>query len=168
MILTQLKRLAQLLMLLALQVLILNHMTFWGMGTPLLGVLLLVYMPMGTPRVAILLWAFALGLANDVFANTPGMGSAAMTLAAMLQPALLDMQAPKDAPDNLQPTYRTMGVWSHARYIFTLFLVHHTAYFALETFSTAHATQAALHLATSLGTSLLLVYSLETLRNSRQ
>lgn len=165
MIQTQLKRLAQMLLLLALQVLILNHMTFWGMGTPMIGTLLLVYMPMGTSRSATLIWGFCMGLATDIFSNTPGLGSASMTMAAMFQPTLLNMQAPKDAQESLIPTYLSMGIWNHVRYIFTLFLVHHTVYFLLETFSTAHIVLAGQHLLSSLATSLLLAYSLETLRN---
>ena len=150
------------LLLLALQVLVLNHMSFWGMGTPMIGVLLLAYMPMNTSRSAAMLWAFAMGLATDVFSNTPGMGSAAMTLTAMLRPTLLNMQAPKDAPEDLLPTYRTMGV----RYVLTLFLVHHTTYFMLETFSVTHIALAGLHLLASLATSLLLAFTLEAIRNS--
>ncbi len=141
------------LLLLALQVLVLNHMSFWGMGTPMIGVLLLAYMPMNTSRSAAMLWAFAMGLATDVFSNTPGMGSAAM-------------QAPKDAPEDLLPTYRTMGVWNHVRYVLTLFLVHHTTYFMLETFSVTHIALAGLHLLASLATSLLLAFTLEAIRNS--
>lgn len=167
MILTQLRRLAQAVLLLALQVLVLNHMSFWGMGTPMIGVLLLAYMPMNTSRTAAMLWGFALGLATDVFSNTPGMGSASMTLAAMLQPTLLDMQAPKDAPDDLLPTYHSMGTWNHVRYLFTLFLVHHTTYFLLESFSLSHLSMAGLHLLTSLATSLLLAFALEAIRNPR-
>ena len=165
MILTLLKRLAQMTLLAALQVLVLNHMSLWGMGTPMIGVLLLVYMPMDTSRTAAMLWGFAMGLATDIFSNTPGMGSAAMTMAAMLRPALLDMQAPKDAPEDLVPTYHSMGTWGHVRYILTLLLVHHATYFLLESFSLQHLGMAGLHLLASLATSLLVALSLETLRS---
>ncbi|MDD5971637.1 MAG: rod shape-determining protein MreD [Paraprevotella sp.] len=168
MILTQLKRLTQLLLLLALQTLILNHMSLWGMGTPMVGVLLLVYLPMDTSRTAAMLWGFSLGLLTDIFSNTPGMGSAAMTLAAMLRPSILDMQAPKDAPEDLLPTYQSMGIWNHIRYIFILFLVHHTCYFMLESFSVSHIRLAFIHLLASMATSLLVALSLETLRSTKR
>lgn len=168
MIPTLLKRLAQLFLLLALQVLILNHMSLWGTGTPMIGVLLLVYMPMNTSRTAAMLWGFSLGLLTDIFSNTPGMGSAAMTLAAMLRPSILDMQAPKDAPEDLLPTYHSMGIWSHVRYVFSLFLVHHTCYFMLESFSITHIQLACIHLLASMGTSLLLAFSLETVRDTKK
>lgn len=166
MVLSQLKRLAQMLMLLALQVLVLNHMSFWGMGTPMIGVLLLAYMPMNTSRTCAMLWGFAMGLLTDIFAGTPGMGSAAMTLTAVVRPALLDMQAPKDAVEDLVPTYHSMGTWSHVRYVFTLFLVHHATYFLLECFSVSHIELAGMHLLASLATSLLLAFPLETIRSS--
>ncbi|MGN0234029.1 MAG: rod shape-determining protein MreD [Bacteroidaceae bacterium] len=168
MIPTILKRLAQLLLLLALQALILNHMNLWGIGTPMIGVLLLVYLPMNTSRTAAILWGFSIGLLTDIFSNTPGMGSAAMTLTAMLRPSILDMQAPKDAPEDLIPTYHSMGTWNHVRYIFTLFLVHHTCYFMLESFSISHIRLAGIHLLASMGTSLLFAFSLETLRNTKK
>ena len=134
----------------------------------MVGVLLLVYLPMDTSRTAAMLWGFSLGLLTDIFSNTPGMGSAAMTLAAMLRPSILDMQAPKDAPEDLLPTYQSMGIWNHIRYIFILFLVHHTCYFMLESFSVSHIRLAFIHLLASMATSLLVALSLETLRSTKR
>lgn len=168
MILTLLKRAFQMLTLLALQILILNHVSFWGIGTPMIGVLLLAYLPMNTSHTATMIWGFLMGLITDIFANTPGMGSAAMTLTALLHSFLLHLQAPKDAPENMVPTYHTMGTWNHIRFVFTLFLTHHFIYFVLESFSCDHVIQTAIHFLASLLTSLSLAYALETLRTSHK
>lgn len=56
MINTLLKRLLNMLLLLAFQVLILNHVQISGYGTPLVFACMILYMPMGSVRTGILLW----------------------------------------------------------------------------------------------------------------
>ena len=58
------------LLLVAFQVLVLNHLQLFGYGTPLIFVVLLLYMPMGTTKAGILLWGFCTGLLVDIFTNT--------------------------------------------------------------------------------------------------
>ena len=84
MLVTQLIRLLQMLGLVALQVLVMNHVHLLGYATPLIYVAFLLYFPLNTSRVEILLWSFALGLTIDIFSNTPGIASSAMTLTGMV------------------------------------------------------------------------------------
>lgn len=157
-------RLLQMLALVAVQVLVLSHVSFWGYGTPIICAALFLYMPQGSSRVATLLWAFVAGLVVDVFSNTPGVCSAAMTLTGMLQPPLLNLMVPRDSAENVVATYTTMGKWNHIRYIFILFLIHHTTYFLLDSFSFFSLTETGLCMASSLAVSLLIVFILETFR----
>ena len=64
-------RLVRFLALVAFQVLLLNHIQLWGLGTPMVYVSFLLYMPLVSQRVPTLLWAFSIGLVVDVFSNTP-------------------------------------------------------------------------------------------------
>lgn len=160
-------RLLQMLLLVAAQVLALNHMQLWGYGTPLIFVSLLVYMPLGASRISTLLWAFCTGLLVDVFSNTPGVACGAMTFVAMLQPPLLKLMVPRDAAEDVQPTYRSMGRWNHARYIFLLYLIHHCCFYMLESFSFFNWKEVLLAFGSSLLSSVLIALSIENFRNSK-
>ena len=69
-----------------LQVLILNNVHIAGYATPFLYIYLILKFESDTPRNALMLWAFFLGLAVDVFSDTPGMNAAATVLLAFLRP----------------------------------------------------------------------------------
>ena len=70
-------------------VLILNNVHIVGYATPFLYIYLILKFESDTPRNALMLWAFFLGLAVDVFSDTPGMNAAATVLLAFLRPTFL-------------------------------------------------------------------------------
>lgn len=153
--------------LVALQVLVMNHIHLQGYATPLIYVAFLLYFPMNTSRVEILLWSFVLGLIIDTFSNTPGIASSAMTLAGMISSPLLNAMAGRDAPDNMKPNYHSMGWWTYARFILILVLVHHVTYFALESFSFFNPIDLGISCGSSILLSLLIIYTLEMFRTPR-
>ncbi len=167
MIVVLFRRLVHALLLLALQVLVCNHIHLMGYATPMPYVLFLVWLPLNANRIGNMLWAFLLGLAIDIFSNTPGEAAAALTLTAFVQWPLLRAMAPKDSIEDMVPTYKTMGRWNHIRYIFILTLVHHTAFFLLESFSFFHLTALGISFGASLALSLLLMLTFETLRHGK-
>ena len=93
-----------------LQVLILNNVHIAGYATPFLYIYLILKFESDTPRNALMLWAFFLGLAVDVFSDTPGMNAAATVLLAFLRPTFLRLFVPRDTLDTLVPAIRTMGI----------------------------------------------------------
>lgn len=135
MILVFCTRLLWMLLLLALQVLIFNHVHLLGYATPLVYIYFIFLFPLNASRSGVLLWSFAMGLAVDVFANTPGVAAASMTLAALAQPPLLRVMVPQDAVEDTVPSYRTMGTWAYVRYVALLSLLYHLVFFLLEFFS---------------------------------
>ncbi|MBO7068233.1 MAG: rod shape-determining protein MreD [Bacteroidaceae bacterium] len=167
MIVTQLKRLMIMLLLVAFQVLVLNHLQLLGCGIPLIFVAILVYMPMGVLKVGVLLWGFVTGMLIDVFSNTPGVASGAMTFAALVQPSLLKLMAPRDAAEDITPTMQTMGTWNYVRYMMIIFLMHHLVYFSLECFSFYHIADVALLMVTSWVSSVLLALLFESFRKKK-
>ena len=82
-----------------------------------------------------LLWAFLLGLSVDVFSNTPGLAAASMTLVALIQPYLLELFVPRDSPDDLKPSFRSLGAAKYMFYTFILVFVYSVVFFSLEIFS---------------------------------
>lgn len=155
------------LLLVAFQVLILNHLQIMGYGTPFLFVMILIYMPMGALKAGVLLWGFCTGLCVDIFTNTPGVASGAMTFVALIQPPLLKVMAPRDAADNIIPTMQTMGTWNYVRYIMIIFLSHHLVYFGLECFSLFHISEAALLMVASWVSSVLFAVLFESFRRKK-
>lgn len=158
------KRFLQLLGLLALQVLLMNHIHFLGYGSPLVYVALLLYFPLGSNKIITLVWAFTMGLMVDMFSNTPGLSSASLTFTAMCQPIWLKTLTPKDALEDMTPNYRTMGKWNHLRYLTLLLALHHVAYFLLESFSFYNISDLSASIFSSYVLSWLVIVVLETLR----
>lgn len=160
-------RLIQLLLLGTLQVLLLNHIHFMGYGIPLVYVALLLYIPVNANRIGTLLWAFVMGLLMDMFANTPGISSAALTLTAMMQPVVLNASLPKDSLDDMVPNYHTMGTWNHLRYLTILLLIHHIAYFTLESFSFFNLMDLGISATASYASSWVIIAIMESLRGKK-
>lgn len=131
------KRLGWFLLLVIIQALILNNVSFFGYATPFLYVYLLLKFDANISRYSLLLWGFFLGLAVDIFSNTPGVNAAATTLLALARPSLLQLFAPRDSSDDLEPGIRSMGTGSFMRYTTLSLLLHHTALVLLVTFSLA-------------------------------
>lgn len=161
-------RLSQIIALGALQVLLFNHIHFQGYGVPLIYVALLLYIPANANKTATLVWSFLMGLLMDVFANTPGISAASLTLAALIQPTLLQASLPKDSLEDIVPNYHSMGTWNHLRYMTILLLIHHLTYFALESFSFFNLTALGISLGTSLLTSWTIIALMETLRGKKK
>ena len=121
-----------------LQVLILNNVHIAGYATPFLYIYLILKFESDTPRNALMLWAFFLGLAVDVFSDTPGMNAAATVLLAFLRPTFLRLFVPRDTLDTLVPAIRTMGILPFLKYLVVSVLIHHGLLLTLEFFSLAH------------------------------
>ena len=121
-----------------LQVLILNNVHIAGYATPFLYIYLILKFESDTPRNALMLWAFFLGLAVDVFSDTPGMNAAATVLLAFLRPTFLRLFVPRDTLDTLVPAIRTMGILPFLKYLVVSVLIHHGLLLTLEFFSFAH------------------------------
>ena len=155
------------LLLVAFQVLVLNHLQLFGYGTPLIFVVLLLYMPMGTMKAGIILWGFCTGLLVDIFTNTPGVASGAMTVAALIQPSVLKLLAPRDAAEDITPTMQTLGKWNYIRYMMIIYMIHHLLYFGLEFFSLYHMADAVLLMAASWTSSILMALLLESFRKKK-
>ena len=168
MIIQILKRMAFALALLLVQVLILDQIHPLGYGAPLLCPLIVITLPLGTSRIAALLWGFGLGFIADIFAGTSGISSAALTFIAFVQPPLLEIMAPRDSEEELQPSFSSMGRWNYLRFICLLLLLHHIVYFALEGFSYFFIKDIAISMGVSYVASLFLSILAERIRNPQK
>ncbi|MCH5301872.1 MAG: rod shape-determining protein MreD [Prevotella sp.] len=159
-----LKRAAMLILLCLAQALVFNHIHLFDCATPLLYVYFALVLPRNYPKWAALLWCFALGLAVDVFSNTPGLAAGSMTLIAMLQPYLLELFVPRDAVENLKCSARTLGAGKFFALAFMLTLVYCLVYFSLELFSFFDWKQLLMNIGGSLVITLILMMTLDSVR----
>lgn len=128
-------RLGRFSLLLLLQVLVFNNIHLLDYITPLVIGYMVVCFHRGTSRVETLIWGFAIGLLFDMFSNTAGMGAAACTLIAMIQPTLLERLSPHDSEDGLIPSFSTLGFWNYTFYVFLLMLILHGCFYLLDAFT---------------------------------
>ena len=156
-----------------LQVLILSNVHIAGYATPFLYIYLILKFESDTPRNALMLWAFFLGLAVDVFSDTPGMNAAATVLLAFLRPTFLRLSlsmtigclmAPRDTLDTLVPAIRTMGILPFLKYLVVSVLIHHGLLLTLEFFSFAHIGTLLLRIAASTLLTVTCIMAVEGIR----
>ena len=129
------KRLGIFVVLVLVQGLVFNHIHLFNCATPLLYIIMVLHFRRNHPRWAVLLWCFMMGLCIDVFANTPGVATASMTLVGLLQPYLFELFVPRDSAVDLEPSVRTIGMGSYFLYVLIIVLVYNLLFFTLETFN---------------------------------
>ena len=130
MIITYIHRIGWFIGLVLLQVLILNSVHIAGYATHFI-----LKFSSGTSRNELMLWAFFFGLTIDIFSDTPGMNAAATVLLAFLRPSLLRLFMPRDNPDSLIPSFKTMGISPFLKYTTASVFVHSLALLSIEFFS---------------------------------
>ena len=159
-----LKRLGMFLALCAAQILILNHMHLFGVAIPLLYVYFVITFHRSTPKWAILLWSFALGLAIDVFSNTPGLAAGSLTLIAIIQPYLLELFVPRDSIDELEVSVKVLGWGNFISFSAVLILIFCLAFFAVEAFTFYNWVHWLICAASSAVLTLILILAIESVR----
>lgn len=147
-----------------LQVLILNNIHIMGYATPFPYIYLILKFGSDTPRNVLMLWAFFLGLAVDVFSDTPGMNAAAAVLLAFLRLVFLRLFIPRDTSDSVVPAVRTMGVSPFLKYLVAGVFVHHGMLLVVEFFSLAHIGALLLRIAASTLLTVACIMAVEEIR----
>ena len=130
-----LKRLGFFVVLCVVQILVLNHIHLFDVAIPLLYIYFAITFHRNYPKWAILLWCFALGLAIDVFSNTPGLAAGSLTLIGAIQPYLLEVFVPRDSIEELNVSIKSMGLWKFMVFSAILIAIFCLAFYALEAFT---------------------------------
>ena len=146
------------------QALVLGRIHLFHCATPLLYVYFIIMLPRNYPRWASLLWGFTLGLAIDIFNNTPGVAASALTLVAFIQPYLIELFLPRDAEEDIKSSAAHLGKGNFYTLAFILVLVYCFTYFTVEAFSFFNWTHWLLCIGASTLLTYILIVILETLR----
>ncbi len=163
-----LKRFGAFVLLCLVQSMILNQIHLFGVATPLLFVFFAITFRRNYPKWAILVWCFMMGLCVDTFSNTPGVGSASLTLLGAVQPYLLELFTPRDSAEDMRPTMKTMGVAKYGYYAIICTIILNVTFFALEAFSFFNWQQWLLCVGTSTLLTIVLVITIENLMNQQR
>ena len=147
------------------QVLVLNNIFLFGVATPFLYIYPILILNRNLDRNILMVIAFAVGLAVDIFSNTPGVNAGASVLIAFMRPGVLRMYAPREEFDDFEPSIHVLGPWPFLRYALTALLIHHAALFLLEAFSLTHIGYLSLRIVCSTLLTTLLVMAIEFIRN---
>ena len=123
------------LILLAAQVLILNHVHLLDVAMPLLYIYFAITFRRGFPRWIILLSCFFMGLIVDMFSSTPGLAAGTMTLVGFIQPFLVERTAPRDSAGDMEISVATMGFGGFAFLSGVITAIYCLVFFTLEAFS---------------------------------
>ena len=135
MALVLLHRVTMFLILLAAQVLILNHVHLLDVAMPLLYIYFAITFRRGFPRWIILLSCFFMGLIVDMFSSTPGLAAGTMTLVGFIQPFLVVRTAPRDSAEDMEISVATMGFGGFAFLSGVITAIYCLVFFSLVAFS---------------------------------
>ena len=129
-----LKLLGMYVLLVVVQVLVFNNIKISSYGiTPMFYVLFVLSVPFEVPNWLQLFFAFVLGYSVDMFADTPGLNTAASVFMAFMRPVMLNLLAPRDGYESgLFPYATYMGMSWFVRYCVPLVFAHHLSYFLID------------------------------------
>lgn len=159
-----LKRLGLFIILCAVQILILNHIHLFDVATPFLFVYFAISFRRNSPKWAVILWCFAMGLAVDVFSNTPGLAAGSLTLVGLIQPYLMELFTPRDSVDDLECSVLTLGKGKYALLATILLFVFCLFFFALEAFTFFNWIYWLVCTCSSTALTLVLILAIESIR----
>jgi rod shape-determining protein MreD len=146
------------------QALVFNHIHLFGYAMVLIYVYFVVILPRSYPRWANLLWSFFLGLTVDIFSNTPGLAAASLTLTGFLQPYVLEMFLPREAPGNLKSSMAALGTNKFLAMCTLLVSVYCLVFFTLNAFNFYNWVQWIISMVSSTVLTIILMMAIETVR----
>ncbi len=132
------RQIVRFVILLAVQVLLVNNLQFLGVCHPYIYILSLLLLPPVLPRWADMLIGAAVGLAVDVFCNSPGVHTAACVLVMFLRPRLVNMYVADLDRFDKEISIAAIGALNFVQYASVLILLHHATVFFLTAWSVQH------------------------------
>ena len=146
-----------------LQVLLLNRISLFGYATPILYSYFLLKLPMGRNVFYVIIVAFLMGLAIDIFLNTPGMNAAAITIVAAFQRNIRNSFFDRNEYyDEFVPSiHSTAGpfLWCAALVV----SLHLTLLFFIESFTLFNLVNTLLRISSSIVLSFALIVAVDSL-----
>ena len=116
-----------------LQVVVLNEVLFSAYINPFLYVILIISLPLKTPKWFLLTYAFLLGFCIDVFSGNLGFHSTATILIAFVKPFISKITIPHNIlGDTDKITLKKVGNKAFITFSFFLIIIHNSCLFIVE------------------------------------
>lgn len=122
-------------LLVLLQVVVLNSISFLSYAIPLVYIYFIIKLPVRTSNNLTLLLGFLLGFTIDIFCSTPGINAAATTFAAFLRKPIMSIFFMPDEYLETEPAISTLGLAVFLKYSIFMIFVHIVALVSIESFS---------------------------------
>lgn len=132
---TYLLIISRFILLVALQVLIIDHINLGGYINPPLYVLFILLLPFDVSGSFLLISSFLLGMTIDIFSNSTGLHAGSSVLMAFMRPYMIKLVgSPAEYEDHFKPGIEDMGVRWFVAYAGVMILWHQLAFSLLESF----------------------------------
>ncbi|MBR3951207.1 MAG: rod shape-determining protein MreD [Bacteroidaceae bacterium] len=133
---TLLREMGLALLFVLLQAIVFNQINLFGIAVPMVFIYIIFRMPLSMPTAWLLTASFFLGLAVDIFSNTPGMNALACTILAFMRRFVLSLYLPHGSDYVAEtPSIRGFGLWLYVRYSLTLTFIYCVLLLAIESLS---------------------------------
>ena len=149
-------------LLIFLQILLFNKIHLLGYATPLPYIYILLKLPIGMNRNAVVLIAAFIGLVLDLFNYTLGLHMLACTIVGFLRYYLLKIFTPRDILDSASPSFATFDKGLFLRYAGIFTVIHHFVLFTTEYFSFVDPLSLVFRIAGSFVLTFILIYAFES------
>lgn len=143
-----------------LQVLVFNHISFLGYATPFLYIYFIIKMPIGINRNLVLILAFLLGFTIDIFCNTPGQNAAAAVLAAFMRRPVQGLFFAREDFEHFIPSIPNLGT-AFMKYTIVIVFIHNLALISISSFSYLNFLTILLRVLSSTLLTSILIYAIE-------
>ena len=162
-----LQNIARFIVLILIQVFVLNNIRFSGFINPYIYILFILLLPVRFPRWASLILGFITGLIIDSFTNTPGVHAFATVLLAYLRNPVINAFLSVEEGANPVPGFYSFGVAAFVKYVITLVIVHHTAFFFLETFTFHDAGSTLIRIVLNSAVTIIILFGIQSFKRSK-
>lgn len=116
-----------------LQVFVVRNLVFFDVAFCFLYISIILFLPNTVPVSVVLITAFFIGLAVDIFSNTAGLHASACVLIAFLRSYILKILFPsRGLETELVISLEGLGTERFIRYIVIMTFVHHLFLFFVE------------------------------------
>ncbi len=124
-------------LLIALQVLVLNHVYLGIEVSPVVYILFILMLPTNCNKLLMIFLAFLAGLCVDIFSNTLGFHTFAATLTGFLRVTFANRMLNQDDKAVETPSIRSVGMKQFSLYTLILTAIYCFTYLMLEAFDFA-------------------------------
>lgn len=121
-------------LLVLLQVLVLNRISFLGYAVPFAYIYFILKLPVNCNRSLSTFLGFLLGLSIDMFCNTPGINAAATTFIGFICKPVQGLFFMRDDYNGQTPGFGILGM-TFMKYAVFIVLIHHIVLISVESFS---------------------------------